>query len=383
MEGEELQPSEFEIACSMLTSGTLNMLIESDFSLSLLVLNIYLLSSGEVYIGVASAYMVPFMNITVIAMMQGYNKTLQIYCTQYLTKQNYPRINLIFRQSIGLSIFSYLIISIPAAFVLPYLQRLLNIDEEAVEATFFLIITIIPAMALRIVGDSTKSILRGVGVFNLLGICINVCFIGFIFYSYVIMVYLDLGIFGFGLSLFIYELTSLISVTFLVFKYCYKEIIDNSLSWRTDLYWFFHESIKTVLPILTTWIISELAIIILTLTNSEVQLAAFGQLTNIPGTFFKLVGGYSGLFLKYLNTSLGNRQFKRAIHQIKVYIVCCMVIFSGYLVLLIGIAYIMIASYPEDSLVKAAIQGSVVPTLTYTFLGMFKISLYPCAFAFE
>lgn len=379
----EYPPTTYKIIQDVIALGTLNMLAECDFSLCMLILNIYLLSSANISTGVASAFMVPFMNITVLAMMQGFNRTLQIYCTQYLSKGLYSRINLIYRQSLVLSILLFVMTSIPSIFAFPFLLRALGITEIAIYKTQVLIVIVIPAMIIRVFADTSKSMLRGLGIFNPLGSSIYFCFLLFLLYSYLFMVVLKLEFVGFGLSLFLYEFSCLISVLYLVWKYSYKVTSDFSLDISNGFTWILCESLKSVLPYLTSWVIAELAVIILTLTKDEVQLAAFAQLTNIPGTFLKLVGAYSGVFVNFLNECFAKNDYTRSLKQFKIFCVTCSAIYVIYLAVMFLIALIIISSYKVDSPIRSAIIEAIIPTITYSYLAMIQVSLYPCCIAFE
>lgn len=147
-------------------------------------------------------------------------------------------------------------------------------------------------MLVRLIGDNMKAFLRGQGIIKELGMFINIQFCFFIVYSYVIMEIFQWGIFGYGLSLFVYECTSLSSGLYFFFFKIDPRIRNTEISVFKNLGWFFNEGAKATLPLMVTWVVDELSIIILTLLHSNAQLAAFAFLLTVPNTVFKLCQGF-------------------------------------------------------------------------------------------
>lgn len=94
-------------------------------------------------------------------------------------------------------------------------------------------------MFVRQFGDNFKFYLRGQGIIKKLGIAINTCFIFFLVYSFVFMNVLHLGILGYGLSLFIYEVSSMCcSLYFFIFK-MNRRARDNSHFIFNNIGWLY------------------------------------------------------------------------------------------------------------------------------------------------
>lgn len=285
----------------------------SDFTFATLILNTYLLSDGNSSLGAASSYVIMFINITVFAFTMGYNFTLQNYSGQCFAKEEYRKMNLFYRQTAFFGVINYLILCVGGSIILPYVQSSLGMDVETITYTGELLRFCLPAMFVRTMEDNLKYLLRGQGIIRPIGIGINISFFIFLVYSYLIMEHLKWGSFGYGLSLFIYECSSISTSIYSYFMLMDPRVRDCSFPIRRNMFWFFRQSLNVLFPLLVTWVVQELLIIVLTLLHSDAQLGAYAQLMIFPNITYKISDGFQTVLQKNLNTCLGRKQYRKSI----------------------------------------------------------------------
>lgn len=250
-------------------SGTLNILSTADYIITIMLLNTYLLQGGNVSLGGAVSYVNMFTNIVTFALTMGYNFTMMNFSGQCSGKQEYRKINLYYRQVAFFSNLNFLIFGIGGWFLLPYGQRALSMDEETIGYTSQLLLVCLPAIFIRTNEDNLKYLLRGQGIIKQVGMGINVAVVLFLVYSYVIMVTLDMGIYGYGLCLFIYEVTSCSVSIYCFFRIMNAKCREMTLPFTKNIFFTFKSSLKITVPLLVTWVSGELLIILLTMLHSD------------------------------------------------------------------------------------------------------------------
>ena len=208
-----------------------------------------------------------------------------MYTAQCHARAQFARMNLIRRQAIFFCLVEFFVVCMGGGFFLGSLQRLLGLSEATVDNTRTLLWCVYPSMVLRVVGDNMKAYLRGQGIINEMGLFINGCFVLFLGYSFLIMQVLGLGIFGYGLCLFLFEASSLLSELYFYYYRMDHRARNTKMPFSFNLFWLFCEGIKSMIPLLLTWVVNELTIIILTLNHSEVQLATYAVVSQVPETF--------------------------------------------------------------------------------------------------
>lgn len=148
---------------------------------------------------------------------------------------------------------SYLIFCVGLSFTLPYLQQLLPLSSRTIEETALLLRTCLPAMTIRVLNDNIKYYLRGQAVIKEFGLRVSIAFLFFLGYSYLLMEHYNLKVFGYGLSLVIYEISYLLCAL-----YCYFRVMDprarnTSFPLTRNICKHFHEGLNVLAPLLLTW----------------------------------------------------------------------------------------------------------------------------------
>lgn len=162
-------------------------------------------------------------------------------------------------------------------------------------------------MVFRIFGDNLKAYLRGLGLIEATGNYTTSCFLLFVVYSFVVMRYISCNIFGYGLCLALYELSSLTCGLYYYINVIDKRARNTSMTTFRNFWWIIKESLKATVPNILTWIIADLTIVILTWMHSEVQLAAFANIIVIQKTFFGIDKGFETVLIKNINTYLARK----------------------------------------------------------------------------
>lgn len=165
-------------------------------------------------------------------------------------------------------------------------------DAKTIELTSQLLLVCLPAIFIRINDDNLKYFLRGQGIIQEVGIGINVSVVLFLIYSYVIMVTFNMGVFGYGLCLFVYEVLT-ISVSIWCFAYLVNpRAFDTSIPIFRKVWFTLQSGLEILMPLLVTWVCSELLIILLTMLHSDAQLGAYAQLQVFPNMVYKIGDGF-------------------------------------------------------------------------------------------
>lgn len=146
---------------------------------------------------------------------------------------------------------------------------LLGVTDEVNDKTLEVLIKTIPAMALRAITDSSKSMIQGAGNIKVLGTLSFFNILVFCGYSYFFIVTLNLETDGYCLAIFMYEFSSLLICVVFYFFIIHKGIRDCSIGILTNLGWYSCEVLKLVSSIMYSFISTESLLFILTYANQE------------------------------------------------------------------------------------------------------------------
>ena len=157
----------------------------------------------------------------------------------------------------------------------------LGVDEKVISLTIELLIKTIPPMALRAMTDTMNSMIQATGRIGRLGLFSFVNLLFSFIYGYFIIAYLEFGINGYCLTLFLYELTSFIICLYFYFFELEEEIRDCSISIFENLCWLISEILKTTFGTMYNIISKEMLLIILTIGKESTDVASFTLVSTI------------------------------------------------------------------------------------------------------
>lgn len=338
--------------------GLSGILVYGEYAFATLILSSYLLYFGDVRRGSAVTWAVVTCQTISFVLLQGFDTSLLVYTAQCFSKKSYRKMNLFLRQTCFFSLLIFLISLVSSLIVLPQLQELLGLDSTQISQTRLLIIVSIPAMAIRVVTNNLKNYLRGQGIIQEVGIWINFSFCAFLGYSYIIMAQMRLGFLGFGISLLLHKIATMVSVTTFYYLKTNRKAREHVLPISYKIQNFLREASTASVSLVSTGMLDQLSILIISFSDNFAQISAYGLLVQVSTLSKNLQHGYITVFLKEVNDCLGKKQFKeakkvfkkRSIHMCL--IVAIIGLFSYYFCTIFG------GIYSNKSQVDNAIKGS-------------------------
>ena len=286
--------------------------IYCDFHLCTFVLKILMTSYAPIVYPIGIAYSTAYYSVTYFAVNYGMLNTVRLHASQAKVNGDYNRMNLIMRQGILYSCLVIVIFSTPAFFFIKCSLRLMDLEEDIIDASCYIVLSMGPALFVRSISDSLKPILQVESHTITLGKLISLNLAIFPFYMYLIIWKLEQFKIGYGLSLFIYESITLVGCLLMIKMYTNREFNTFSLPWHYKFGWFLLESWKSTLTVLFSWVAYEGMIIIITLTKDLNQIAAYSILATVPTLLCAVSRGAVTTPKIILNFYLGNRDFKKA-----------------------------------------------------------------------
>lgn len=191
-------------------------------------------------------------------------------------------------------------------FFLPWLlENMFQVPEEMLPEAISLIQWAIPSILVRIVADNLKTFLLNLGFLKRTGMVMGFNIIPFAAVSYLFLVVFDFGAMGVGMSLMFYEVTSVITLYFRLFRpKVDDDYKDSSLSIGQGMPQFLRKTIRmifTEFPMAVMWSCMQF---ILGITEDIVDLAAYSLLFILISIIKRLMVNSSQNFPKILIFSL-------------------------------------------------------------------------------
>lgn len=358
---EDSQLKKSEMIKNFIISGLSSIFVYSDNSIAFLLLNSYLLTNSSANVGAANSYTMTFINILCNFLKTGFNYSMEIYTAQCLARHQFKTMNLYLRQGIFCCMVQFLFFGGLFYLAMPFIQHSMGLDSEIVRDTQEFILVLTPWIIVRIIGDGLKSFLRGNGIISQSGLVIMSLLALFCVYSYVIMGYMGLGIYGYGLCMLIYELSSLGCGLMFYFYEIDKRARNTSFNLFKNIKWMVIESWKSNFPLIFTQVMAQFTIFILTLVHSDDQLAALANLATIYTMILSINHGFDTYIVKEMNMSLGKRNFRTALSRFflftKIRTVSSIVLAILNCVCLLAFSYL----FPENSPISYWIRKTAIP----------------------
>ena len=139
--------------------------------------------------------------------------------------------------------------------------------------------------------DCFKGFFTSQDLIKEIGTAYALNFAVFLVYSFVIMSLFELGIVGYALCIFAYELIGLgVCLSFYNNK-IREEIKDQSLPITQNLGWYSQEVVKTALGNYGSWVMYDLCIVFVSFARNPFQIASFSILALCPDIFMFVFQG--------------------------------------------------------------------------------------------
>ena len=277
---DEGQCPEITIPLLLISSFT-SFFSYADYYICSYYLKALISSVCPLYYSEAIGYASGFYGILYFAVISGVQQTVQIYTSQLISTSQGGKINLILRQSILICFGVLFCITLPMVLTQDYVLTAFGVDEKVISLVLYIIIMTFPAMMLRAVTDSSKSMIQGAGKVKELGIANFIIIVALFIYSYLIIVYLDMQLMGYCLCLFLYELSNLIVCLVLYFFLLKEAVRDISLCLFQEFRWYSCECLKMVSAIMYSFVAEECLLLILTKNGCPIQVAAYSVFSNV------------------------------------------------------------------------------------------------------
>ena len=295
-----------------------------DFYFCAFMLKLFVSMTTNLTLTAASAYTSAFFSITIHCCIIAITEVQSILGAQAYGRRDFGEVNLRFRQAVatGVIFFAFLVL-IPSLFFTTILRIFLGLDAAFLSEVDSLIAWSLPAMLVRILNDNFKIFIQNHGKLKQIGYSTFLAFLVYTPVAYTLIVTLNLGSKGMGLSLLFYELSSTLVCTAI----SKTDLPPESLQ-------FMHQSTPLTLQNLSefakksfgffnSYFISYLVwdglVVIVGLTKSEVQIAAYGMTFNYFLASCNLDKGLIAYLAVIINEERARKGIKAAM---KLYWVC-------------------------------------------------------------
>lgn len=152
-----------------------------------------------------------------LAISYGVMECQGILGSQALGEKNFAKVNLRLRQGIVVGLVYFAIGTCLPTLFIDSILPLFGVQEELTEIVRELIIWTLPSTAIRIVNDNLKTFLQNQGQLNKVGYACMLTFIPFVPLSYLAVIKWRLGSWAVGITLFYYEVATLVALLVLYY----------------------------------------------------------------------------------------------------------------------------------------------------------------------
>jgi len=303
---QELLSGNFYLNC--ISNGFLSMLTFGDYFIIITILMTLLSKMSDNKTIAAAGYQFGFFSVIVFALNTGVVEAMGVYGSQAYSREDYRRVNLILRQTLLILIILFLVFGLFLGNFSDTIYTILGIEEITARLTRKLILLVCPGLFIRSISDILKAFLQSQSKIKMVGYANFAALIVFFICSYPIMVLLDLGLFGYGLGIFIYEATSFLFYAYIYFYQMEDLLRDTSLPLSENFGWIIWECCKNTGSNFAPHLSFELIIIILTQTGDTSQIASFSLIVTIPSLIYYFVEGFNIFPRTLLNFHIGRRE---------------------------------------------------------------------------
>jgi Na+-driven multidrug efflux pump len=250
------------------------------------------------------------------ALSCGVKESVGIYCAQAWgsrDRKDRNRMFLMLKQAILILCLNYFLAIVPLSFLVKkFLIKVMHTNTLTADYAQQLIFFCLPALFVRGITDTFKSyaqaqdIIAQVGYYTLINlVCVP-------FYTYLLIYKLELGPFGYGLSLLIYEFGSSIVALVVFKKLIHEDTKSTTLSVTLKFRWFACQVLKNFLTVFHIYMAYESVIFILTSLHDEAQIGAYTIMFSLTDMLRDFSNGFSIFGKVETNKLLGKKEYQKS-----------------------------------------------------------------------
>lgn len=202
-------------------------------------------------------------------------------------------------------------LALPSYFGMKLLLDGIGIQEAIVDSSMLLTLALAPGNILRIFNDNTKALLQAQGHINSVGNFAFANMLLFCIYSPVFMIYADLGIWGYGFSVFMYEGIGLLFQATMCLELADRRTFDFELPIFTRFGWITFECFKNSLTIILSSWAFDYYLLLLSFLDSKEETSLYTLNYSITMAFCQNSASIINYPLISLNYLLAQEEFKR------------------------------------------------------------------------
>ena len=330
--------SMFQFIKLCIVEGMPASLCYGDYYICSLICRILLSTNENINLVASTGYLHAYIGIFMQCMIQGEIEYQGIMGSQAFGVGNFKRVNLYLRQGLFIGLCMFCIFTLLPSFFLNDILFMIGVEEELIATSKQLIYWGLPAMGMRIISDNFKTFIVNQGFLKKTGLTLGINMILFSIAAYVMIVVLDMGAAGMGLSVFFYEFMAFVLMYFRVYKQDVDDRSkDDSLPLFTDFIKFLWPSTKIVLVEYPIYYLYNCLNIIVGWTNSKEELAAYSLGYTLMLVMVHLMNGFNIFTRTQLNYSIGIRSTKRAWMVFKKMLIVGMVLATLVVIMTVGV----------------------------------------------
>lgn len=309
-----------------------------DYYICSLICRILLSTNEDINLVASTGYLHAYIGIFMQCMVQGEIEYQGIMGSQAFGAGNHKRVNLYLRQGLFVGLLMFLVFTILPSTFIEQILFMVGVEEELVPTSKALIFWGLPAMGMRIISDNFKTFIVNQGYLKQAGLTLGANMILFSIIAFIMIVTLDMGAAGMGMSVFFYEFFAFVFMYIFVYKPKVDERCkDTSIPLFRDFGEFLWPATKIVLVEYPIYWLYNCLNVIVGWTNSKEQLAAYSLGYTLMLVMVHLMNGFNIFTRTQLNYSIGIRSTERAWMVFKKMLIVGLVLASLVVLMTIGV----------------------------------------------
>jgi len=289
-----------------------SILIYSDYYFATLILTLFLAKTHPSEDVAATGYMLGYYSVSLFALNIGVVQNVAIYAAQAFGVKDFHKMNQLLRQGIVAVMILIIFVLIPGGIFSHLLLQALWVPENVALLGRASILWMLPGLTMRSITEMFKSFLQAQKIISEIGYANMFTFVIFLIYSSIIMLWLKMGHPGFGICIFLMELSNMLVCLYLYLRKAIPESRSTIVSWTENFLWFSWEALKTTATYWMVTAISEVIVIILTKYSTTDHVSAFTITFGFANVHFFIAESLSVYPRTIVNMCIGKREMKGA-----------------------------------------------------------------------
>jgi Na+-driven multidrug efflux pump len=330
--------SMFEFIKLCIVEGMPASLCYGDYYICSLICRILLSTNKNINLVASTGYLHAYIGIFMQCFVQGEIEYQGIMGSQAYGAGNFKRVNLYLRQGLTVGLVFFFLFTLLPTYFLDQILFLVGVEKDLIATSKLLIFWGLPAMGMRVISDNFKTFIVNQGYLKRAGLTLGWTMLIFSVFAYLLIVKLDLGAAGMGISVFLYELMAFCNMYFFVYKNDSDDRCkDFSLPLFTDFFKYLWPAIKIMMVEYPIYYLYNCLNIIVGWTKSKEQLAAYSLGYTLMLVMVHLMNGFNIFTRTQLNYSIGINSTKRAKLVFKKMLVVGLVIAGLVVLMTVGV----------------------------------------------